>query len=101
MAPMATTAVISPSSSIPTARVQLGHYAENHGEHYICVDGKVLQAKEEEEVKDDEQEKWAEEEVEDGADLLSTQEDNTHGQYIRKEREVDTNTHPLCRERDC
>ena len=24
--------VISPSSSIPTARVQLGHYAENHRE---------------------------------------------------------------------
>ena len=70
MAPMATTAVISPSSSIPTARVQLGHYAENHGEHYICVDGKMLLTKEEEEVKNDEQEKRAEEEVEDGADLL-------------------------------
>ena len=37
-----TTAVISPSSYIPTARVQLGQYAENHVEHYICVDGKVL-----------------------------------------------------------
>ena len=43
---------------------------------------------EEEEVKDDEQEKRAEEEVEHGADLLSTQEDNTQGQYIGKEREV-------------
>ena len=29
------TAVISPSSSIPTARVQLGYYADNHGEHYV------------------------------------------------------------------
>ena len=27
-------------------------------------------------------------EVEDGADLLPTEEDNTHGQYIGKEREV-------------
>lgn len=76
------TAVISPSSSIPTARVQLGHYAENHGEHYICVDGRVL-------LEEEEQEERAEEEVEDdGADLLSTQEDYAHGQYMGKEREV-------------
>ena len=39
-------------------------------------------------MKEDEQENRAEEEVEDGAALLSTQEDNTHGQYIGKEREV-------------
>jgi len=38
------TAVISPFSSIPTARVQLGHYAENHG-----VEGRVLLEEEEEE----------------------------------------------------
>ena len=157
------TAVISPSSSIPTARVQLGHYAENHGEHYICVEGRVLLEEEElvkktngeveeveddeqeeraeeeveddeqderaeeevedddqeeraeeeveddeqderaeeeveddeqderaeEEVEDDEQEERAEEEVEDdGVDLLSTQEDDTHGQYMGKEIEV-------------
>ena len=59
------TAVISPSSSLPTARVQLGHYAENHGEHHICVESTVLLEEEEEEVKDYEQEKSAEEEVED------------------------------------
>ena len=91
------TSVISPSSSIPTARIQLGHYAENHGEHDICVDGRVLLQEEQdkkangevEEVEDDEQKERAEEEVEDdGADLLSTQEDNTHGQYMGKEREV-------------
>ena len=29
------TTLISPSASIPFARVQLGHYAEQHGEHYI------------------------------------------------------------------
>ena len=34
--------MISPSSSIPTARVQLGHYTKNRGEDYICVDGRVL-----------------------------------------------------------
>ena len=48
----------------------------------------MLLEEEEEKVKDDEQEKRAEEEVEDGADLLSTQEDNTHGQYLGREREV-------------
>ena len=92
------TAVISPASSIPTARGQLGHYAENHGEHYICVDGRVLLEEEEqekkangevEEVEDDEQDERAEEEVEDDSeDLFSTQEDDTHGQYMGKEREV-------------
>ena len=87
------TAAISPSSSIPTARVQLGHYAENHGEHYICVDGRALLEEQEKkangEVEDDAQEERAEEEVEDDdADLLSTQEDDTHGQYMGKEREV-------------
>ena len=47
------TAVISPSSSIPTAtaRLQLGHYAENRGGHYICVDGRVLLEGEEQEKK--------------------------------------------------
>ena len=105
------TAVISPSSSIPTATVQLGNYADNHGEHYICVDGRVLLEEEqqekkangeveeveddeqeeraEEEVEDDEQDERAEEEVEDdGEDLLSTQEDDTHGQYMGKEKEM-------------
>ena len=43
------TAVISPASSTPAARVQLEHYAENHGEHYICVDGRVLLEEEEQE----------------------------------------------------
>ena len=82
-------AVISPFSSIPTARVQLGHYAENHGEHYICVEGRVLLEEEEEQEKnvekeveqmeDDAQEERAEEEVEDnGADVLSTQEITQH-----------------------
>ena len=71
------TAVISPSSSIPTARVQLGHYAENHGEHYICVDGRVLSYEEG-------QEERKEEKVEcnlsaDGGELLSTHEDDTDG----------------------
>ena len=90
-----TIAVISPSSSIPTARVQLEHYAENHGEYYICMEGRVLLEEEQQEkkangeVEDDEQEETAEEEVEDdGADLLSTKEDNTYGQYMGKEREV-------------
>ena len=46
--------MISPSSSILTARVQLGHYAESQGEYYICVDGRVLLEEEEEDVKDDE-----------------------------------------------
>ena len=53
------------------------------------MDGRVLLKEEEEEVEDDEQEERAEEEMEDdGADLLSTQEDNTQGQYIGKEREL-------------
>ena len=43
--------MISPFSSIPTARVQLGRYAENHGEHYICVEGRVLLEEEEQEKK--------------------------------------------------
>ena len=54
----------------------------------ICVDERVLLEEEEEEVKDEEGRK---EEVEDdGTDLLSTWEDNTHGQYIHvgKEWEV-------------
>ena len=41
------TTLISPSASIPYARVQLGHYAEQHGEHYICVEGGTLVAEEE------------------------------------------------------
>ena len=90
------TVVISPFSSIPTARVQLGHYAENHGEHYICVEGRMLLEEEEQEKKaekeveqmeDDAQEERAKEEVKEmednGADLLSTLEDNTgHSQHI-------------------
>ena len=34
--------MISPYSSIPTARVQVGQYTENDGEDYTCVDGRVL-----------------------------------------------------------
>ena len=41
------TTLISPSASIPYARVQLGHYAEKHGEHYICVEGGTLVSEEE------------------------------------------------------
>ena len=64
------TAMISPFSSIPTARVQLGHYAENHGEHYICVEGRVL-------LEEEEQEKKAEKEVEQMED--DAQEDAQEG----------------------
>ena len=32
-----TTAVISPSFSNPIATIHLGHYAEQYGEYYICV----------------------------------------------------------------
>ena len=94
-------AMISPFSSIPTARVQLEHYAENHREHYICVEGRVLLEEEEQEKKaekeveqmeDDAQEERAEEEVKEmednGADLLSTQDNTAHSQYIPTEREV-------------
>ena len=57
---------MSPSSSITTARVHLGHYAVgNHGEHLICVDSAVVLEEEEEEGKDNEQDKRAEKEVED------------------------------------
>ena len=93
------TAVISPSSSIPTARVQLGHYAENHGEHYICVEGRVLLEKEElvkktngevEEVEDDEQEERAEEEVEDDKqDERAEEEVEDDEQDERAEEEVE------------
>ncbi|CAH3125701.1 unnamed protein product [Porites lobata] len=41
------TTLISPSASIPYARVQLGHYAKQHGEHYICVEGGTLVSEEE------------------------------------------------------
>ena len=41
------TTLISSSASIPYARVQLGHYAEQHGEHYICVEGWTLVSEEE------------------------------------------------------
>ena len=70
------TVVISPSSSIPTARVQLGHYAENHGEHYICVDGRVLSYEEGQEERKEENECNL---SADGGELLSTQEDDTDG----------------------
>ena len=40
------TTLIAPPSSIPTTRFQLGHYAEGHGEHYICIDGGVLLSEE-------------------------------------------------------
>ena len=53
----------------------------------------MLLEKEKVEVKDDEQDKGREEEMADGADLLSAQEDNTHGQYIGKEREVREQDH--------
>ena len=33
------TAVIAPTSSIPMAQIRLGHFAEGHGEHYVCVEG--------------------------------------------------------------
>lgn len=36
------TAVISPSFSNPIATIHLGHYAEQHGEHYICVNSDRL-----------------------------------------------------------
>ena len=39
--------LISPSASILYGRVQLGHYAEQHGEHYICVEGGTLVSEEE------------------------------------------------------
>lgn len=32
------TAVIAPTSSTPMAQLQLGHFAEGHGEHYVCVE---------------------------------------------------------------
>ena len=41
------TTLISPPASIPYARVQLGHYAEQHGEHDICVEGGTLVSEEE------------------------------------------------------
>ena len=41
------TTLISSSASIPYARVHLGHYAEQHGEHYICVEGGTLVSEEE------------------------------------------------------
>ena len=93
--------VISPFSSIPTARVQLWHYEETHGEHYICVEGRMLLEQEEQEknvekeveqMEDDTQEERAEEEVKEmednGADLLSTQEITQHtpSTYQRNKR---------------
>ena len=33
------TAVIAPTSTIPMAQIQLGHFAEGRGEHYMCVEG--------------------------------------------------------------
>ena len=41
------TTLISPSASIPYTRVQLGQYAEQHGEHYIWVEGGTLVSEEE------------------------------------------------------
>ena len=76
------TVVISPSFSTPTARVQLGHYAENHGEHYICVEGRVLPSEEEQEQRTEE---TAECNRSNSGDLntLSTQEE-----YVEEEQEV-------------
>ncbi|KAL9959957.1 hypothetical protein ACROYT_G033336 [Oculina patagonica] len=37
------TVVISPTSSIPVATIQLGHFAEGDGEHYVCVEGEEEQ----------------------------------------------------------
>ena len=51
--------VTSPSASIPIARIHLGHYAEDHREHYVCIDGGVLLSDEEqleEQQQEDEQE---------------------------------------------
>ena len=33
------TAVIAPTSTIPMAQIQLGHFPEGHGEHHVCVEG--------------------------------------------------------------
>ena len=33
------TAVIAPTSTIPMAQIQLGHFAEGHREHYACLEG--------------------------------------------------------------
>ena len=41
------TMLISPSTGITYARVQLGHSLEQHGEHYICVAGGTLVSEEE------------------------------------------------------
>ena len=89
------TAVISPSFSIPTARVKLGHYAENHGEHYICVDGRVLL--EEEEEQEDQEERTAEEEEDEEQQKRAAEEeedDSAPGHYMGKEREVLEQDHP-------
>ena len=59
------TTLISPSASIPFARVQLEHYAEQHGEHYICVEGWTLVS---------EKEPHLAENYEKGGDSLSSQE---------------------------
>ena len=34
-----TTAVNAPTFTILMAQIQLGHFAEGHGEHYVCVEG--------------------------------------------------------------
>ena len=33
--------VISPTTSTPMARIQLAHFVEGVGEHYLCVEGYV------------------------------------------------------------
>ena len=33
--------VISPTTSTPIARIQLAHFVEGVGEHYLCVEGYV------------------------------------------------------------
>ena len=33
------TAVIAPTSTIPIVQIQLGHFAEGDGKHYVCVEG--------------------------------------------------------------
>ena len=76
------TAVISPSSSIPTARVQLGDLCREP-RRTLRMYGRQSVAGGERRTGE-----RADEEVKDGADLLSIQEDNTYGQYIGKEREV-------------
>ena len=84
------TTLISPSASIPYARVQLGHYAEQHGEHYICVEGGTLVSEEEPHLAESyecNQEK--------GGDSLSSQEAEVVPANVEKRRRQCLQTNPL------